>query len=356
MTTTRKQYSGNFPSDGTVALQSGIGAADLSCQVTSTIGVPDGTIGKFTITINAGGGTEERILCTGRVGSLITFDPSGRGHASTTATAHNAGEKVTHDWTAADADATSAHMSDAEIDPHSTRLLNDLRHDLPLRHSIGPTSVIVSAGPTSLVAGGPNVTGSNSSVAISNHVHGAETGPPARILLQTDVAVIGTSGKFADSLHGHQGGRPWKSFARTNRASTNITLNQSAWTDVDNALDLVLTAAAGDLVTVKLSGWCDANAVVTNFDAVSVVAGAPVNSWAVDGAPLASGQGLMAWRANQNSENDLGGSVDRLLVAGDIEGGNVRIRLRYRNSFGTTRELFSAPGIGVTFSAINWGS
>ncbi len=144
------------------------------------------------------------------------------------------------------------------------------------------------------------------------------------------------------------------------RASTSYTLNtSSAWTDVDTALDIVLTAKTGDWVECGLSGlWGSENFTYT-LDVVSVVSGSPVNSWAEDGAPNNSHQGIEAWTSYPGSGTLLvpfGGSIIKKLVSGDISSGTVTLRLRYNNGgSASNKTLFGTAGDKFIFWARNHG-
>jgi hypothetical protein len=129
-------------------------------------------------------------------------------------------------------------------------------------------------------------------------------------------------------------------FATARRTGGNLTLNSTNWANVDTATDVTLAAAAGDVVETVLSGLWNTAGVFNFLDVVTVVGGSPVNSFATQAAvTAATGEGVMAWYAPQNTIVPVGGSAFYTLVSGDISGGTVTLRARYRSSSGTNRDL-----------------
>lgn len=142
-------------------------------------------------------------------------------------------------------------------------------------------------------------------------------------------------------------------FARADRTAGNLTLNSLTWADVDNALDLTLAAVVGDWIEVSLSGFWNNEAVVARMDAVSVVAGSPVNSWADQAAPDNTHFGVGGWFGPSGQQGNIGGSIIKQVVSGDLSGGNVTLRLRYRTSTAANKTLFAAAITPLTFWARN---
>lgn len=65
---------------------------------------PTGSVGPFTVTIDPGLSTEEKVLCASRSGSSVTVQSSGRGFGGTTAIAHSSNASVIHTICAQDLD------------------------------------------------------------------------------------------------------------------------------------------------------------------------------------------------------------------------------------------------------------
>jgi hypothetical protein len=139
------------------------------------------------------------------------------------------------------------------------------------------------------------------------------------------------------------------SAARASKTSGNTTLTSTSEASVDTGIDLTLEAANGDICEVWINGLCGNENVIGNFDVATIVAGSPVNYF---GAGLASSaQGLLGW-SKQNAGGTyqtLSGSAHKALVSGDISGGNVTLRLRYK--VGGNLTLFSSSN-----TAFYWGA
>jgi hypothetical protein len=104
--TTRRQYSETaVPTTLSAAIVDG---TDSSFHIASSSGWPDGSVGKFVVTIDRGG-SEERILCLSRSGSVVTVDT--RGFNGTTAQAHASGVTAECTLSAFDANEWNAHTN-----------------------------------------------------------------------------------------------------------------------------------------------------------------------------------------------------------------------------------------------------
>lgn len=93
-----------------------VALADDGMTITLTDGstFPDGTY-PFWIAINKDGATEEKVLCSGRTGNVLSVWTdgvnNGRGGDGTPAVAHDINEPVEHVWTASEADEANAHAN-----------------------------------------------------------------------------------------------------------------------------------------------------------------------------------------------------------------------------------------------------
>ena len=144
-------------------------------------------------------------------------------------------------------------------------------------------------------------------------------------------------------------------FMRFDLTTGSLTLNSTAWANVSTATDLTLAASAGDVVQVSLSTLLGNEAVDLFLDAVTLVGAVVTNSFATAGAVDASGQGIMGWRGTGTVFTSVGGSLFYKLVAGDVSGGNVVIRLRYRGGSASNKTMFATSSVRTTFSARNHG-
>lgn len=81
-------------------------------------GYPTGSGGNFSVAIDTGLTSEEKILCSARAGDLFTVAAGGRGWDDTAAAAHNNGAAVDHVGGATDLREANAHVNDTTGDPH----------------------------------------------------------------------------------------------------------------------------------------------------------------------------------------------------------------------------------------------
>lgn len=128
------------------------------------------------------------------------------------------------------------------------------------------------------------------------------------------------------------------------------------WEDLQNALDLTLTAATGDVVEVSIS--CTApntTAVSVNLTAVSIVSASPVNDFATNTTPSDATDGVSGWRLGSSTVSNASGSILYPLQAGDISGGTVTIRFRDRPSSSTNRVVSATAAQPIHTWAKNLG-
>jgi hypothetical protein len=91
---------------------------DMTVNVADPTGYPDGIGGPFYIAVSKGQLIEEKILCSGRTGSLFTVwtdgIENGRGQDDTVAQDHPVNAPVEHVWTAKEAEEISEHINVAD--------------------------------------------------------------------------------------------------------------------------------------------------------------------------------------------------------------------------------------------------
>ena len=181
--------------------------ADMSPTVPGagqTMTVNDATgypaVGRFTIVIDRGNPNEEKVLITSRSGT--TFTIAQRGYDGTTANTHTSGQSaVEHALAAAVVAALINHVDDGEADPHSTKLLNNARHDIEARHQFGSGLAFgLPVTPTALTPDIAGAAGTGNNPAREDHAHNI---PAATAGLITNVAAEGVAATFARSDHNH---------------------------------------------------------------------------------------------------------------------------------------------------------
>lgn len=159
----RRHYKGGAV---TTTLNGGVTSTASSIVITDATGWPDGSVGPFYVVIDKGLSTEESVLVTSR--SSFTLSGCTRGQNDTVGTSHASGAAIQHVHTKTDSDEANLHVSDGETDPHSTKLLNNTRHDTAARHTIG--TVIAAATTASSL--GTTTAGSAATLSRGDHVHG----------------------------------------------------------------------------------------------------------------------------------------------------------------------------------------
>ena len=146
-------------------------------------------------------------------------------------------------------------------------------------------------------------------------------------------------------------------FAMARRSSTDIVMNSTNWANLDTGLDLTLNAAAGDVIEVACSGLARTEDVDTSLDVVTVVSGSPVSSFGSAAAVVvATTFGVQAWRMLPAATfNTISGSAFYTLLAGDVSGGTVLLRLRYRTYLETNKTMVAESTTHFVVSAKNLG-
>jgi hypothetical protein len=141
--------------------------------------------------------------------------------------------------------------------------------------------------------------------------------------------------------------------ARAVRTSGNLTLNSTSWANVDTGLDLVVPAQAGDVLLVSLScDWGGGEAVTAALDACTLVSGSPVAY--VSGGGGASDYGVQGWIGHSNDPVvGAGGAIQYVVQAGDISGGSVTLRLRYRTGSAANKTLMATTAQPIHWSVVN---
>jgi hypothetical protein len=126
------------------------------------------------------------------------------------------------------------------------------------------------------------------------------------------------------------------------RTAGNVVVANTAgvWTAVDTATDLTVTGvAAGDVLQITGDFLTDTAAALTGLDIATIVAGNPVN-WVSSrsGSHAVTTEGTNGWYTQGAAGNYLKAGVPLIypVVAGDISGGNVTLRLYYLASGAAT--------------------
>lgn len=143
------------------------------------------------------------------------------------------------------------------------------------------------------------------------------------------------------TLEGSVGGAAAIHTSRVTKAPP-TALGVTNWTDLDTATDRVITAAAGDVLVVSVSGRIhNTSGAETYFDAVTMVGGVAVTSLgSAAAAPSGiSTEGILSLLVPASLGGPLAATVQIVLAPTDVSGGQVRVRLRYRTALGAARSL-----------------
>lgn len=139
---------------------------------------------------------------------------------------------------------------------------------------------------------------------------------------------------------------------RARRTSGNLTFASTAWVNVDTGLDLVVAAQVGDVLSVSLALLWQTQALEGILDAATIVGGSPVN-YISGGGGTATSYGVPGWYGEVSRNTPVGASVQYVVQAADISGGNVTLRLRYRGSTASTKGFYATADIPVVWSVVN---
>ncbi len=151
-------------------------------------------------------------------------------------------------------------------------------------------------------------------------------------------------------------GNPVKDFATTKYTAGDITCDADSVWEALGISDLTLTAVSGDVIEVGLSLVATSTTAVSiNFDVVTIVSAAPVNSIASGATPSDSNDGVSGWRVPGSVHSNVSGSILYALQAGDISGGTVTLQVRDRPASSTNRVVDATAARPIHFWAKNLG-
>lgn len=151
-----------------------------------------------------------------------------------------------------------------------------------------------------------------------------------------------------------------RNLKKARRSSSNLTLNSTAWADVETTLDMTFyEVQVGDELVYGISGLVGAEATVLALDVVTLVAGTPLNSFSARGpvlAPFTGSEGVLAWRGATGVLTKVSGDAPPYtVVAGDLTANSVTLRLRYATSTATAKTLYANTIQPFDVWAINLG-
>lgn len=194
MAINRKYVGGAVQTSVVGSMTPTVPGAGQTFAVTDATGYP--ATGRFVVKLNRGLSDEEKVLCSGRSGTTFTVEL--RGYDDTTAQTHTAPTCEL----ALDAAAIQAlvdHADDVEADPHSTKLLNNARHDITARHTFG-AALGTPGTPTALT---PDIAGSAGVGSVPSRADHTHNVPAATASTITGANSEGAGASFARADHNH---------------------------------------------------------------------------------------------------------------------------------------------------------
>jgi hypothetical protein len=134
------------------------------------------------------------------------------------------------------------------------------------------------------------------------------------------------------------------------RTAGSLTPNSATAIDLTTAMDLTIPAAPGDVIEMYINVVVANEAVGGWLDAITIAGANYV------GAGLTStNQGVPAWTGFSSAYTGIGPPVRYTVVAGDVSGGNVVFRLRYKGSGAGVKTYVATAVSPFIFGGRNFG-
>lgn len=199
-------------------------------------------------------------------------------------------------------------------------------------------------------------------VAASRFVGRKASGDIAALTAAEAAAVLGTGTRDATTFlrgdntwavpSGSGGGGPlW--FNRVTYDTGNLGTGSTSYVDLvgSGGLDITDTATAGDLIEMGFQAIWGSEASNGSLTVVTVVSSSPVND--VAGAHT---NGPPGWDGPPSTFQAVGAPHFYTVVSGDISGGNIQLRPRFRSDSGGTKNILAGTTTReIAFWARNWG-
>lgn len=195
MTINQKVAGAAALTSSATAFSASVPGAGQTFTVASATGYP--ATGRFTVVLDLGTASEEKILCSSRSGTTFTVET--RGYDDTTAQSHT-NPTVALKLPATIITALIEHVDGDELAPHSTTLPvgTTAGHDTTTRHVLGTA---IAVGTPGVIAPDDTASaGAASSVARSDHRHAITTAAAVSVSTANSE---GSAATFARSDHVH---------------------------------------------------------------------------------------------------------------------------------------------------------
>jgi hypothetical protein len=139
---------------------------------------------------------------------------------------------------------------------------------------------------------------------------------------------------------------------KVTRTSGNIVINNTAWTALDTGMDLFVAAVVGDTIEMTVNFATGPEGVSAFFDVGTIVSAAVVNRVSGTGA---AEYGIQGWTAPLNLSMYESGSYFYTVLAGDLSGGTVTMRLLFRTQNAVNKTVYANTGNPCQFAISNRG-
>lgn len=179
-----------------------------------------------------------------------------------------------------------------------------------------------------------------------------------------DGQVIARSGSAWVNTPAPSGGGGIKSVSLRRRTSGNLTVPSymtAGMVDVDaSTLEATNAAAAGDLLSITISGFADQLGTVAadhsdvGFDVAFMVGTARVRRLSGT-TTMNSSAGIGGWIAPWGQHSQVGGTAFMMVTADMLDGANVRSRLLYGSYHPGKRLLYSVETNPLMLQVVNYG-
>lgn len=228
-------------------------------------------------------------------------------------------------------------------------------------HTHGSPSLTANA-PTAVSITASGAVGTGTAPAKDDHTH---AGPGfGNVVTETSFGQASSNGSattVARSDHTH--GTPaapasgsFKTVVQARRTSGNINAVAGP-TMTQIGSDIVIAAAAGDILAVDINAMCDNGGTDCQFEAATRNSGntADVNYWSSGNGTSLNPGGVAAWYVFGGQFNGPRGTAYYTVQAGDVNAGNVRVRL-YAFGAGGTRVVLSNTSYPQAWAVSNVGA
>ena len=228
-------------------------------------------------------------------------------------------------------------------------------------HTHGSPSLTANT-PSAQTITASGAVGTGTAPAKDDHVH---AGPGfGNVVTETSFGQASSNGSAttvarSDHTHGTPaapGGSSFKTVVQARRTSGNINAVAGP-TMTQIGSDIVIAAAAGDILAVDINAMCDNGGTDCQFEAATRNSGntADVNYWSSGNGTSLNPGGVAAWYVFGGQFNGPRGTAYYTVQAGDVNTGQVRVRL-YAFGAGGTRVVLSNASYPQAWAVSNVGS